>query len=313
MDELLKKLGFDKETRCEANLTAQQRIAYENAIRNDIDRRFGRLTLIAYDPMHVSSQYCKAGSRITAQTNCLAKCECGNYVLVRHTDLVNMKKRSCGCWFDENRKDIAGDKYQYKHGDTGTRLYNIFWGMIRRCYNKNESSYPIYGGRGIKLCDEWYTPEDHSIGWLAFKEWAYRSGGYYDQPEDTPRRERLSIERIDGSENYCPDNCTFIPMYLQAQNLCTTRHVTLYGKTYTLREWANLCGIASTKMFDRRILNGWSEFDACTIPNRITRLANGIDTISNVESYTGPRYDSHGILRDSDGFITLGYIKEITK
>lgn len=98
------------------------------------------------------------------------------------------------------------------------RIYTIYNGMIARCSNPKLSSWDRYGGRGIVVCDEWQGKH----GYKAFKTWAY-ANGYYDQPKSTPRSEMLSLERIKVNGNYCPENCTWIPLGMQSKNQSTTR------------------------------------------------------------------------------------------
>jgi len=86
-------------------------------------------------------------------------------------------------------------KQYEKHGSRHTRLYNIWHGMKQRCFNPNDPNYKYYGGRGAVVCDEW-------LSFVSFKEWA-ESNGY----DDT-----LSIDRIDPTSDYCPQNCRWIPL-----------------------------------------------------------------------------------------------------
>jgi len=79
------------------------------------------------------------------------------------------------------------------HGDRYTRLYRTWTNMRARCNNPNDPKYPLYGGRGITICDEW---DDY----LVFKTWAL-SSGYTDN---------LTIDRSKANLNYTPDNCVFI-------------------------------------------------------------------------------------------------------
>lgn len=108
-------------------------------------------------------------------------------------------------------------KAKYKrHGHYGTPLYTKWMAMKRRCLNKNEKSYPSYGGRGITVCEKW----------LEF-------GGFYE--DMAPAFEKgLSLERIDNDLGYSKENCKWIPMSEQAKN---KRSVTLYayqGRTVSL-------------------------------------------------------------------------------
>lgn len=300
MDELLINLKFNLETCAPKDaITDHRKIAYNKNIKPDISKRFGRLQLIGYDPDHIAVKYTVTKNMIPSM-NCLCKCDCGNYIYARHTDLVGNKIRSCGCWHRENIENtIKGSRYI--HGDTHTKLYNTLWKMINRCYNPNDISYKTYSAMGITICDEWYTPNNHSIGYLNFKKWAYENG-YYDQPKDTPKIERLSIERIDPYGNYCPENCTWIPLKYQNLNYKHTPKIHIYGKDVNVSKWGKRINISGSDIMRRIHEFGWSEFDAATIPKRYARLQFGYDTTKN---YDGPRYDEDGILRNRDGFIVL--------
>ena len=82
------------------------------------------------------------------------------------------------------------------HNEAGTRLYNIWSDMKRRCYSKKRKDYPRYGGRGIIVCQEWKN------SFIIFKNWAL-SSGYTDY---------LSIDRINNNGNYEPSNCQWITL-----------------------------------------------------------------------------------------------------
>jgi len=114
------------------------------------------------------------------------------------------------------------------HGMTGHRVYNIWRKMRSRCYNKNEKYYHRYGGRGIKICDEWL---DSSI----FIEWAL-SHGYKDN---------LTIDRINNDKGYSPDNCEFIT---QSENSLRRprnpeRGIYKDGKRYYTHLWKTINGV----------------------------------------------------------------------
>ena len=155
--------------------------------------RFGRLVVIRRDEENQSHH----------EKVWICKCDCGNEKSVTTSHLTTGSVRSCGCIRKEQAitrfKKAAGDNIT--HGKSGTHLYSIWEGMKQRCKNPDNPVYRWYGGKGVRVCDEW---QDFST----FAEWSY-SHGYIDL-QDIPRSEKLSIDRIDSDGNYCPENCQWI-------------------------------------------------------------------------------------------------------
>ena len=109
----------------------------------------------------------------------------------------------------------------YTHGDSVRgavqRLYRIWRGMNKRCYNLNDPHYKEYGGLGIVLCDEWKD------SYINFKQWATDNG--YDDD--------LTIERINKvTPHYCPENCEWVTQIEQGHNRRGTFWWVVHGKTY---------------------------------------------------------------------------------
>ena len=136
------------------------------------------------------------------------------------------------------------------HGESRTKLYEIWTSMHGRCKHKSYQSYKYYGGRGICVCDDWKD-------YLKFKELAL-SHGYEDG---------LSLDRIDNNSQYCPENCRFVTMKQQANNRKTNVFFELNGVVHTLAEWSDITGIKYQTLFSR-IKRGWSFEDAINKPVR---------------------------------------------
>ena len=153
--------------------------------------------------------------------------------------------KSCGCL----RKDVAkewADRHT-THGKSQTKLYRKYRSMISRCYDKNNKQYERYGGRGITVCDEWRNSFE-----LFFK-WAYANG--YD-PMKNGRY--WSIDRIDNSKGYCPENCRFTTAKEQMRNRDVTKLYEYCGKTFSASEFADAFGITDKSFVYRRIKKGQS-------------------------------------------------------
>lgn len=166
-----------------------------NSKRTFIDRvgeRFGRLVVLSR-----ADDYVAPNGKKHVMWKCL--CDCGNETIVDVRQLIQGKTKSCGCLFKDGNHKIHGGSYD--------RLYKVFANMNNRCYNKNADDYAYYGGRGIKICDEWRH------NYSAFKEWAMASG--YDE---NAQKWQCTIDRIDVDGDYSPDNCRWVPMSVQSKN-----------------------------------------------------------------------------------------------
>jgi len=107
-----------------------------------------------------------------------------------------------------------------KHGYS-KHIFHSLWRSIKdRCYNINNNSYGIYGGRGIYVCDEWKNNPKNFIEWSL-------SNGY---------EKGLSIDRINNDGNYEPSNCRFTNMKNQSRN----KRNNIKYKDKTVAEWSEI-------------------------------------------------------------------------
>lgn len=189
-----------------------------------IGRKFGRLTVIA----RAGSRKEKGYSRKLWE--CV--CECGKHKIVNTRSLTKGHTQSCGCLADESRKK---PKIDIATREEHIRLRKVWNSIKQRCYNPNSQEYRNYGGRGIKMCDEWHNSSK------AFIEWALNNGYSIG----------LDVDRIDNNGNYEPSNCQFLT---RSENvLKEKRKLTIGGITLRYAELSNIVGCADT-YFKNRIL-----------------------------------------------------------
>lgn len=203
-------------------LMPTERYCWQNGVVRVADltgQRFGRLVVKREVAPHITP----SGSK-HKKWEC--ECDCGNVREVCEEHLRKGMTKSCGC----SRKNLKGTGHpNYKHGLYKTRLYRIWQGMKRRCYCETSDDWLNYGGRGIKMCDEW--KDDYS----KFQKWAMKNG--YDE---TAQKFCCTIDRIDVNGNYTPTNCRWANASEQANNKRNNIRITYIGKTHTLKEWSDI-------------------------------------------------------------------------
>jgi hypothetical protein len=176
----------------------------------------------------------------------LCKCKCGNETIVMSTHLTSGKIKSCGCWWQEGKHD-----YCKTHGYSNKeKLYGDWKGIKNRCYTPTHIRYKNYGGKGIRVCEEWKND------YLSFREWALHNG--YE--------EGLTIDRIDVNGNYEPSNCRWITRKEQSYNKTNSHYITFNGQSKTIAEWAEITGINSHTIQARIKRLGWSVEKALSTP-----------------------------------------------
>lgn len=190
---------------------------------NIAGQRFGRLTVIE----RVESP------RAQAQWRCV--CDCGKETVVRSQDLRNGHTKSCGCYGLE--VSVSHTPSFSTHKESRSRLYRVWIGMKGRCNNCKNKAYSYYGGRGIKVCQDW--DESYAL----FRDWALANG----------YQENLTIDRIDVNGNYCPENCRWVSMKVQMNNTRANRRITLNGETKTMAEWSESTGLSYETIRNRTI------------------------------------------------------------
>lgn len=122
------------------------------------------------------------------------------------------------------------------HGKTHTPLYNVWYGIKQRCYYEKNISYKNYGGRGIRMCQEWLDD------FMNFYNWAMNNN----------YKEGLTIDRIDNNGNYEPHNCRWSTKTQQANNKRNNVNFTYDGKTMSLKAWCRHLDISYKTCMTRK-------------------------------------------------------------
>ena len=197
------------------------------------DKRFGKLVAV--------ERAKNVGKKVSWK--CL--CDCGNETNVLTTNLTTNRIKSCGCLRTERTVQRSTT-----HNQRHTKLYEVWKTMKQRCFNPKNKGYKNYGGRGIKICDEWKN------NYQAFYEWSMNNG----------YKEGLSIDRIDVNGNYEPSNCRWADRFTQNNNTRKNKPFIINGVSKTIHQWAREYNIPVEIVRSRFYTLHWDIVKALTTP-----------------------------------------------
>lgn len=126
---------------------------------------------------------------------------------------------------------------------------NTWTNMVGRCTNPNRPDYRYYGWRGVTVCDRW---RESFAAFLA---------------DMGPKPDGLSLDRIDNSGGYGPENCRWATKHEQMQNTRHTRLIAFNGHTMGLNAWAAQIGITHSSL-QGRLRRGWTLEKSLMTPRR---------------------------------------------
>lgn len=224
------------------------------------DKRFGNIKVIEYKGDKVYN--CGHKEHLW-----LCQCQqCGKET-IKTQSYIKSGRVSCRC-------------SRSRHNRRKTKLYGVWQTMKNRCNNKNVKCYERYGGRGIKVCEEWQD-------FTKFQEWALKNG--YKENEG------LSIDRINNSDDYTPLNCRWVDNYTQANNKRNNHIVETKDGSYTLSQLERLTGL-DHRLIGCRLKEGWDINDALSVKPIRGRNQNGKpptteDIIKKIKEIYGEQYD----------------------
>lgn len=188
-------------------------------------QRFGRLMVLGFAGLK---------NRRTAMWHCI--CDCGNGITKGRMELVNGHVQSCKCLALEVRRRVSST-----HGHTrnyrATSEYTTFLNARARCTHTSNTRFKDYGGKGIEF------------RFKSFEEFYEEVG-----PKPSPQH---SLDRYpDQRGHYEPGNVRWATMKEQQRNRTSNRHITAFGRTQVLSEWAEESGI-DYSLIQYRLRKGW--------------------------------------------------------
>lgn len=141
-------------------------------------QRFGRLIVVSFS------------SSTDGYAHWNTVCDCGNECIKRGSQLTSRRHPAqfCSIRCPLHLKHHSGTVT--KHGLYKHPIYKAWRNVKERCYNSKYAYHKNYGGRGIKVCEEWRDSFE----------------AFYKDMGPTWQR-GLQLDRINNDGDYTPDNC----------------------------------------------------------------------------------------------------------
>lgn len=196
------------------------------ALRTDwpsvVGKKFGELTVLSLE-----------GRDRASKMRVKCKCSCGNVVVVRYN---NLQGRTTSCGHVISQKTSARNII---HGLSGHPDFQVWVDMNKRCHGGNPRFTKNYKDRGISVCPQWrHDPAQFFM-------------------DMGPRAEGMTLERVDNSKGYSPENCIWASMKAQQSNKRTNTFLEMDGRRLTISQWAALLGVHKSTLGYRLNTLGW--------------------------------------------------------
>ncbi len=162
------------------------------------------------------------------------RCSCGNEVEKCVGEAKRGEVKSCGMC-DWRINQIK--KSNTKHGIWNSPLYNVWVDIKNRCYKKRHQAYDSYGGRGVRMCDEWINDPKAFYNWCIDNGW----------------QQGLQVDKDIKGDGllYSPSTCSIVTNKVNQNNRRSNRYVTINGKKQSVTMWCDEFKINKSRLYDK--------------------------------------------------------------
>lgn len=150
-------------------------------------------------------------------------CDCGNKIKRIGTSVVCGNTSSCGCL-----------GYNWGHGDSLTRFYRLWKGIVTRT-NGTNSPKSVHLYKGLSR-------------WKSYKDFKKDMFGLYERHVAKYGEKQTSIDRIDPLKGYSKENCRWVTLSFNSAHTRRARFVEYKGRSLTIRGWAKEFGAYPTTL-----------------------------------------------------------------
>jgi len=149
---------------------------------------------------------------------------------------------------DHKGRFVNGSGHLVTHGQSKTKIYNVWRAMRSRCENPNTAAFKRYGARGISVCERWKSFQN-----------------FIDDMGECPPN--MTLERVDNDGPYSPENCVWASRAQQSRNNSRNRILEIDGVKKSMTEWSEESGIKAGTIW-LRLNKGINPRDAVFNPTR---------------------------------------------
>lgn len=216
-----------------------------------IGRKFHRLRVLKFSHWGNPSP-----KNSTSPRYWLCRCDCGTIKPIVEQWLIRNGIHSCGCYLKEKSSEIIKE-YNAKHlphpclrhGLSDTKFYRAWYSMKGRIFNPNSKHFKFYGGKGIKLDSRWSKFDN-------FKADMYES---FLQHCSQFGEENTTLDRIDPSGDYSPQNCRWATWEQQLRNKSDIRvFLNWENKLWRISDLAKTYGVPTEILRGRLFTCHWT-------------------------------------------------------
>lgn len=175
----------------------------------------------------------------------ICRCDCGAEGVVRGSQLTSGGSKSCGCLTRE-----VNAARETSHGKSKSQEFKAWQAMHQRCSNAKCGHFHSYGGRGVTVCERWNSFDN-----------------FYADMGNAPSS-RHSLDRINNSGNYGPDNCRWATSKVQANNRRNTLWIQWKGRQMCAADWSKEINISAAILRKRIKILHWPIERAMSEPIR---------------------------------------------
>ena len=162
------------------------------------------------------------------------RCDCGGSIVAAASNIKSGITQSCGCFARETAASLLrGNTSQRTHHKSQTLEYNSWGSMKQRCLNPSNPKYPNYGGRGIRICNQWVNSFENFLSDMGKKPSRF-----------------YTLHRINNDGNYEPSNCEWATSKVQGRNTTRSRFVEIDGVRLCVTEWCERLGIPQSAPYE---------------------------------------------------------------